>query len=189
MASLIRASLALVLAISATDAYGQAYVASMYGVNFGGASGCPNVDDCTNSQTNVSLGGGVLGSIAAVELEVAYAPRFLGKADGLSSNAATAMGNVMLSPQAGPVRPYMLGGAGLVRTRIALASSGLGTSTDTDFIFSVGGGLMWFATKFVGLRGDLRYFHSFSEHPVAAVTLNSTNIDYSRISGGVVVRF
>jgi len=62
-----------------------------------------------DKQTNLSVGAGVFGTIIAVEAEVAYAPTFFGAAAGLSSNALTLMGNVMLAPQVGPLRPYMLG--------------------------------------------------------------------------------
>lgn len=179
----------LLVVVAGASASGQAFISPMYGLNFGGASGCPQLSNCRDSQTNVSAGAGALWPGIAAEVEVAYAPKFLGKAAGLSATATSLTGNVMLAPQVGPLRPYMLGGIGAVRTRIDLASSELGASSDTNLIFSVGGGLMWFVTNRVGVRADMRYFHSFSDHSVMGLTLNSSNIDYSRVSSGVVVRF
>ena len=95
---------------TAAQALAQGFISPMYGVNFGGVSGCPQLNSCTDKQTNLSVGAGLFGTIIGVEAEVAYAPTFFGEAAGLSSNVLTLMGNVMLAAQVGRLRPYMLGG-------------------------------------------------------------------------------
>ena len=174
---------------TAAQARAQGFVSPMYGVNFGGVSGCPQLNSCTNKQTNLSVGAGALGTMVAVEAEVAYAPTFFGEAAGLSANALTLMGNVLLAPQVGPLRPYMLGGLGLIRTRVELTTSSPITTNNNVLGFGVGGGVIGFVTKHVGLRVDLRYFHSFSDFTVGGLTLSSDNVDYSRASAGVVFKF
>lgn len=151
---------------AAAQARAQGFISPMYGVNFGGVSGCPQLNSCTDKQTNLSVGAGVFGTIIAVEAEIAYAPTFFGEAAGLSSNALTLMGNVMLAPQVGPLRPYMLGGLGLIKTRVELTTSSPVTTNNNVLGFGVGGGVIGFVTSHFGLRVDMRYFHSFSDFTV-----------------------
>lgn len=174
---------------TAVPARAQSFISPMYGVNFGGVSGCPQLVSCTDKQTNLSLGAGVFRRIIGVEAEVAYAPTFFGEAAGLSSNVLTLMGNVMLAPQVGPLRPYMLGGLGLIRTHVELTTSSVLTTNDNVLGFGVGGGVILFITSHFGVRGEMRYFHSFSDFAVGGLTLSSDNVDYSRASVGVVVKF
>lgn len=174
---------------TAPQARAQGFISALYGVNFGGISGCPQLNNCTNEQTNPSVGAGVFRTLIGVEAEVAYAPTFFGEAAGLSSNALTLMGNVMLAPQVGPLRPYMLGGLGLIRTRVELTTATPISTSNNVLGFGVGGGLIGFVTSHFGLRVDMRYFHSFSDFSVAGLTLTSDNVDYSRASAGVVFKF
>jgi len=167
----------------------QGFVSPMYGVNFGGVSGCPQLTGCMDQQTNVSVAAGLLSRLVALEAEVAYTPTFLGEAPGLSSKALTLMGNVMIAPEVGRLRPYMLGGLGVIRTRVELTTSSPITTDHSVLAFGVGGGVIGFVTSHFGLRVDMRYIHSFSEFTVAGLTLSSDNIDYSRASAGVVVKF
>ncbi len=183
------ALMAGILMWSAAPARAQSFISPMYGVNFGGVSGCPQLTGCRNEQTNVSVAAGFFSRVIAVEAEVAYAPTFLGEAAGLSSSAVTLMGNVMLAPEVGRLRPYMLGGVGLIGARVVLTTPSPTTTNESVLGFGIGGGAMGFVTRHIGLRVDMRYFHSFSDFTVAGLTLSSDNIDYSRASAGVVVRF
>lgn len=171
------------------DARAQGFISPMYGVNFGGVSGCPQLPVCTDKQTNFGFSAGLFSKVLVVETEVAYAPTFLGKAPGLSSNAWTFMANLLVAPAVGPVRPYMLGGLGLIRTRVELTASRATTTNDNALGFAVGGGIIGFVTRHVGLRVDMRYVVSFSDFTVDGLTLSSDNVDYSRATAGVIVRF
>ncbi len=176
---------------AAADARAQGFISPMFGVDFGGDSGCPKLTnfDCTEKKTNISVGAGVLGTILGVEAEVAYAPDFFGQGTGLSSSVLTLMGNVMLAPKIGPVRPYALVGVGLIKTHVELTTSSLFTSNDNAAGWDVGGGLMASLSAHFGLRGDLRYFHSFQDFTVLGFTLDSAKLNYSRASAGVVIKF
>ena len=70
-----------------------------------------------------------------------------------------------------------------------LTTSSLLTTNNNVLGVGVGGGAIWFVRSHFGLRGDMRYFHSFSDFAVGGLTLSSDNVDYSRASVGVVARF
>jgi opacity protein-like surface antigen len=174
---------------TAAQARAQGFISPMLGFNFGGVSGCPEIRGCTDKQTNRSLGFGKFGTIFGAEMEIAYSPKFFGEAPGLSSNVLTVMGNVMLAPKAGPVRPYLLAGTGIMKTHFELKTSGLLTTNDTSFGYALGGGVFALVSDHFGLRGDLRYFHSFPEVSFVGITLPSEKLNYSRISAGIVLQF
>lgn len=145
--------------------------------------------DCTNNQKNISIAAGKFGARSGAEAEVAWSPDFFGEAAGLTSNVLTAMGNVTLGPKAGPVRPYLLLGAGLMKTRFELTTPSLLSTSDTSLGYAVGGGVFALLGDRFGVRGDLRYFHSFPDVIIQDVTLPSDKLNYSRISAGIVIQF
>jgi hypothetical protein len=181
-------SVALVLC-AATQARAQSFISPMLGFNFGGVSGCPAITGCTNQQRNLSLSLGRFGSIFGAETELAYTPDFFGDAPELSSNVRTLMGNVMLAPKAGPVRPYVLVGAGMMKTRFELGASSLLTMNDTALGYAAGGGIFVFLGDHFGLRGDVRYYHSFPDVTLMGITLPSEKLNYSRVGAAIVFQF
>lgn len=181
--------LSLGLIASATEARAQGYLSPMVGFDFGGDSGCPNINNCTDKKVNASVGFGALGRIIGVEGEIAYAPDFFGKTPGLSSSVVTMFGNVMLAPKVGPVHPYVLVGAGLIKSHVELTTSSLLTTNNNDFGWDIGGGVIGFVSGHFGLRGDLRYFHSFQDFTVLGFALDNSKLDYARASAGVVIKF
>ena len=181
-------SAALILC-AAIPARAQTFISPMVGANFGGVSGCPAITGCTDQQRTIGLSVGRFGSIFGVETEVAYTPDFFGDAPELSSNVLTLMGNVMLAPKAGPVRPYLLVGAGMMKTRFELGASSLLALNDTALGYAAGGGLFVLLGDHFGLRGDLRYFHSFADVTIAGIALASEKLNYSRIGAAIVFQF
>ena len=123
----------LIIIGTAARARAQGFISPFLGLNFGGVSGCPELRDCENQQRNLSLSLGKFGSILGAETEIAYSPKFLGEVAGLSSNVLTMMGNVMLAPKAGPVRPYLLAGTGVIKTRFELRTTSLLAMNDTSW--------------------------------------------------------
>lgn len=185
---LLTLRVALVLC-AATPARAQGFISPMVGVNFGGVSGCPAIKGCTDQQRTLSVSLGRFGSIFGIETEVAYTPDFFGDAAGLSANVLTVMGNVMLAPKAGPVRPYVLVGAGSMKTRFELRPSSLLAINDTSLGYAAGGGLFVLLGDHFGVRGDVRYFHSFPDISIVGVTLPSKKLNYSRVGAAIVLQF
>ena len=183
-------TLAIGIAIgTATPARAQGFISPLIGYDFGGDSGCPNLSDCQDKRINVSVSFGVMGNVLGFEEEVAYASNFFGDAPGLSSSALTLMSNVMLVPNLGPVRPYVLAGIGLIKTHVDLTPGSLLTTDNNNLGWDVGGGLIVLVGEHLGVRGDLRYFHSLQDLTVLGFTLGDSKLNYGRASVGVILTF
>lgn len=167
----------------------QRFVSPLLGYDFGGDSGCPAIAGCEDKKLNVGVGVGTLGSIIGFELDISYARNFFGETPSYSSSVLTVMGNVLLGPQIGPVRPYGTGGLGLIKTRIDLTPESLLQADNNHFGWNLGGGLIIFVAEHVGVRGDVRYFHAFQDLEVLSLPLGGTKLDFGRASAAVVFRF
>jgi len=174
---------------TATPARAEGFISPLIGFDFGGDSGCPNLNNCQDKKINVSVSFGVMGNVFGFEEEVAYAPNFFGDAPGLSTSVLTLMSNVMLVPNLGPVRPYVLAGIGLIKTHVELTPTSVLTTDNNNLGWDVGGGLILLVGDHVGVRGDLRYFHSFQDLTVLGITLGDSKINYGRASVGVILKF
>ena len=179
----------LVILGAAADARAESYISPLIGFNFGGDSGCPSITDCEDKRLNIGVGLGRLGAVLGFETEFAYAKDFFGDAPGLSSSVLTATGNVMLVPALGPVRPYGLVGLGIIRSHVEFTPSGLLSTENTDFGWDIGGGVFIFLGEHVGIRGDIRHFHSFEDLTIAGIPLGDTNLDFGRASAALVLKF
>ena len=169
----------------------QGFISPFIGYNFGGDASCPQVTDCEDKRLNAGVTLGVTGDVFGFEEEFAYAKDFFGTAPDSRRACVTVMSNAMFIPKVGPVRPYLLAGLGLIKTHVeSLDPANLFTSDNNNFGWDVGGGVMINVAPHVGVRGDLRYFHSFQDPlTVLLVTLNGEKLDFGRASGAVVFRF
>jgi opacity protein-like surface antigen len=173
---------------SAEEASAQGFISPLIGYNFSGDSGCPGITNCEDKHLNWGVGFGFLGSIVGFEGEWAYIDDFFGETATSKSSVTTFMGNFLLAPKFGPVQPYGLIGAGLMKTKVD-STPPLITDTDqNDFGWDVGGGLMIFFGSHVGIRGDVRYFHSVALLNVFGIETD-TKLDFGRASGAVVFKF
>jgi opacity protein-like surface antigen len=172
-----------------SPAAAQGFVSPLIGYDFGGDSGCPEITGCEDKKLNVGVGLGTLGSILGFELDISYARDFFGEAPGLSSSVLTVTGNVMLGPQIGPVRPYGAAGLGLIKSHVELDAASLIDSSNNDFGWNIGGGLMIFLSEHVGIRGDIRHFHAFQDLSLLGIQFGDTKLDFSRASAALVFRF
>ncbi len=182
--------LAIGIAIgTATPARAQGFISPLVGLNFGGDAQCPNLTGCQDKRINASVSFGVMGNVLGFEEEIAYAPDFFGTAAGLSSSVLTLMSNVMVVPKIGPVRPYVEGGIGLIKTHVDLTTTSVFTTSNNGLGWDVGGGVIGFIGPHVGIRGDLRYVHAFQDLTVLGFTLSNAKLNYGRASVGVVLKF
>ena len=148
-----------------------------------------SIDDTSKLSFGVRLGamgGGVFGG----DIDVGYTPDFFGKGTVFdSSGVLTVMGNVVVGLPLGPVRPYFLGGLGLVRRTVTYApGTGLGSVTDSRAAYSIGGGVNFFVSEHVGINADLRYFRNFSTGN-SLVDLSDDPFNFARGSVGVTFKF
>lgn len=178
--------------LGASSASAQGFVSPFIGYDFGGDSSCPQVTGCEDKKINLGVGLGVMGNVFGFEEEFAYAKDFFGTAPQFSSSVLTVMSNLMIVPNIGPVRPYVTGGLGLIKTHVDLNSLGtVFTADNNNFGWNVGGGLMVLFTSHIGVRGDIRYFHSFQNFEVGPINLSlaGEKLDFGRASAAFVARF
>src|SRR5687768_6877049 len=106
----------LALAATVADARAQGFISPLLGYDYGGDSQCPTINsECENKSSNFGVAFGRLGGVG-FEAELAYARNFFGDTAGVNANVLTFMSNLMIAPKIGPVRPYVLGGLGLIKT-------------------------------------------------------------------------
>jgi opacity protein-like surface antigen len=174
---------------SARDAQAQGFISPFIGYNFGGDSGCLDLQECEDKKVNWGVAFGAMGDVVGFEEEFAYSSDFFGTVPGLSSSLLTLMSNFMINPRIGAVRPYALIGVGLIKTRVEFTPLGLLETSNNNFGWDVGGGLMAFLGEHVGVRGEIRYYHSFEDLELLGFQLHGTKLDFGRVSGGVVFKF
>lgn len=142
------------------------------------------------------MGKGILGA----EVDFGYSPSFFANtaATGFqfasSNNVTTLTGNVIVGVPLGghgaSVRPYAVGGVGLLRSRVGDEAGLFNVASKNDFGFDLGGGVMAFISQNVGLRGDVRYFRGFQGAPSDSATgLAVGNFQFWRASAGVTFKF
>jgi opacity protein-like surface antigen len=179
-----------VVVASAAPAHAQGFISPFIGYDFGGDSGCANATGCTDKKLNWGVSFGALGPALGFEEEFAYARNFFGDIPGQSSSVLTLMSNLMVAPAIGPVRPYAVGGIGLMKTNVDFnSSSSLLNASNNNAAWDLGAGVMGYFGDHVGIRGEIRHFRSFSDFDILGVTVNNTKLRYNRASAGVVFKF
>jgi opacity protein-like surface antigen len=200
MPALTRARVAWTVAVVAVavlvmpaSARADGLITPFFGYNFGGSAGdCSSNPSCSTTQYTYGVAFGFMaGGLFGIEEDIAYAPHFFGSASDRSDNYVfTAMTNLLVGIPAGPVRPYALGGIGLIHTNVSQSSIGLYNAfSDNSIGFDAGGGLMVIFSTHVGVRGDLRYNRTFSSLTFSQFGINGKALDFWRGYGGVVFRF
>jgi opacity protein-like surface antigen len=185
-------AIALLLTTSAT-ARADGLFTPFWGWDFGGDAGdCRSLTPCDPKQTTFGASlGFMVGGIFGLEGDFGYAPHFFGEGNALSDNhVLTFMGNVLIGAPIGPVRPYAVGGVGVVHTDINASTVGLYNAfTNNALAFDVGGGLMVFFSDHVGVRGDLRYMRTFDTIQFAPLQLNNVALQFWRGTLGLSLKF
>lgn len=179
----------VLVAIVPADAFAQGFISPFVGFDFGGDSGCQTASGCEDKNSNIGISAGRLGSVFGVEEELGYARNFFGDDPLVASNVLTLMSNVVIGPKIGVVRPYVLGGMGLIKTRVNFNLTGLVDSTNNNFGWDLGGGVMVLFANHIGVRGDVRKFSSFQEHSLLGISLSHEKIGFHRAAVGLVLAF
>jgi hypothetical protein len=180
---------ALLVLGTSTLARAQGFISPFIGYNMGGDSGCEEIANCENKSRNLGVSFGSIGSVVGGEFEFNFIDNFFGDRTDVSSNVFTMMGNVMFAPKVGAVQPYVLTGLGLMKTHVEFTVPGLVEANNNHIAWDIGGGIIGFFTPHFGIRGDLRYFHSFQNIDIFGLSIADTKIDYGRVSGGVIFMF
>jgi opacity protein-like surface antigen len=174
------------------------------GGNLGG-SVTSRFADFVGDQSRTTFGGSIAtmsGGIFGIEGDLGFTPKFFGTDVQLKgipvsvarNNVLTAMANltvgVPLQSHGGPgIRPYGVGGVGLIRQQFDLIGGLIGY-TANDLGYNVGGGVMIFPSGHVGIRGDVRYFRSIGGNTVSdLLDLQPGAFNFTRATVGVTFRY
>jgi opacity protein-like surface antigen len=181
----------LALAAATVPARADGFVTPILGYNFGGDSAnCQALTNCEEKHLNFGVSLMAASGIFGFEEDVAYAKNFFASMPGTENNVFTAMSNLTAGVFAGPVQPYVLAGVGLIRSHVSLNPTATGAQTSNAFGYDLGGGINGFFSRSVGIRGDLRHFHTFQEVPILRANLvPQENLDFWRASLGITFRF
>ena len=187
---LVGALAAGVVAITADTAHAQGFISPSYGYTFGGDSGCPTATDCDEKNWNWGIAFGALGSIVGFEAELTYEDDFRGERLEQSSSVTTAMGNFMIAPKISFVQPYGLVGIGLIKTDVEDRITGA-SEAENQIGWTIGGGLIFFVNRHVGLKGDYRHYHAFDALAILGFDLarDQNKLDFGRAAFGAVFKF
>jgi opacity protein-like surface antigen len=197
---------AVVSAFAPATASADWTITPFAGWNFGGAAdintGSSGSQTSSTFERKVNYGASLarMGSgPIGFEIDFAYSPNFFETSTPPSgffkfsedSTLTTLTGNVIIGVHSGSIRPYVVGGVGLIRTTLQDFSERFPMKSKSDFGLDVGGGVMGFFSDNAGLRGDVRYFRSlrdtsYSENP-GGVALS--DFAFWRASFGVSFKF
>lgn len=180
---------ALLLVATAAPARADWLITPYIGSAFGGDTTEQHV---TYGASAAWMSHGVIG----VEFDASIAPDLLDEDGDLDlritdSNVTTVMGNVIVgAPLGAPgVRPYAVGGVGLIRSRVSDAFDVFDID-DNSFGFDVGGGIVGFFNENVGIRGDVRYFRALRDvEPGGGIDIDVGSFDFWRATVGATFRF
>ena len=180
-----------VLLCAPTSARADWLLTPFAGVTFGGAA---ENEHLTYGGSIGYMGAGIIG----FEVDFGYTPEFFAVDDDVldivsDSNVTTLMANVLVGAPIGgdnaSVRPYVSGGAGLLRASVTDASD-LFNVSNNDFGVNVGAGVMAFFNDRVGLRGDFRYFRSLVDpEEDNEFDIDFSGFDFWRATVGVTFKF
>jgi len=174
----------------ATQARAQGFFDFLLGYDYGGDSICQQFTGCEQKKLNIGIGFGKMGNAVGFEEEIAWAKDFFGSTpNGGDSSVLTVMSNFMVVPKIGPVRPYGLFGVGLMKAHVDMNPVNIISFSNNQFAWDLGAGLMVFFGEHVGIRGDIRHFHSFQDLNILGLSLGSgTKVNFGRASVAIVLK-
>jgi len=169
----------------------QGFINPFFGWNFGGDAKCLEITGCTEHMTNWGVSFGALGPVFGFEEELGYSKNFFGEAPTYGSDVFTLMSNVVISAPIPVVRPYAVGGVGLMRSHVepSVGSILSASAANNSFGWDLGGGLIVGGSHF-GVRGDIRYFHTFQDLEFAGINLAADEkLNFGRAAVGLFFKF
>jgi hypothetical protein len=179
------AAVFLALVLSAAPVYADGFVTPFLGYNYGGDSGnCASLTACQEKHLNIGLSITSRGRVAGLEEDISYAKHFFGEAT--DSSVLTIMTNLRMTIPVGPIQPYVVGGFGLIRPHASYNPLQVVTSKNA-FGSDLGGGLTIMFGQRVGVRGDIRRFHTLQD--VTLFVFSGAKLDFWRASAGITFRY
>ena len=185
------------LLLSARTGAADRQIRPFAGATFGGGTTFVNPEHAIGRpHPAIGVGAVFLGELFGAEVEVFDAPGFFeyGTKDLVRSSRVTVLtGSVIV---AAPhrvteysLRPYLVGGAGLMRVRTTTAFNVFDVSTLIPAI-DVGVGAVAFVTNRVGVSWDLRRFQSVGDNPASGgLSFGEQHLSFWRAAMAAVIRY
>ena len=179
------------LALAPVQARAEGYISPWVATNAGTGFNSSNLNSSFDNGrigfgTQVgAMGKGIIGG----ELDLGWSPSFFG-----NNSVFNLMGNVIVGLPIGGthgagLRPYATAGLGLIRTQIDGGTIATVSTSNNDFGWNAGAGIMGYFSDHVGLRGDVRYLRTLQNNSNGAVIdFDPGNFHFWRASIGVVLR-
>ena len=129
------------------------------------------------------------------ELDFGYSPNFFGLSDDTNfnltgdGNVTTLTGNLLIGPSSGRVRPYVVGGVGLIRSKVDNTAGFFDKVSTNDFGLDAGAGIIGLFSENVGLRGDIRFFRSLQDNDPDSFDLSLGSFKFWRGTLGITFKF
>lgn len=197
-------ALGLATLVAVPSARADVLFTPFVGANLGGSAASP-LAEFVGDPSKTTFGGSLAlmsGGVFGVEADVGYTPRFFGTdlefrgipISLVRNNVLTAMVNVtagvpLQGSSGAGIRPYAVGGIGLIRQQLS-AAAGLVNYDVNDVGYNVGGGVVLFVSRNVGIRGDVRHFRSLGGNTlVDLIDLQPGAFNYTRATVGVTFRY
>jgi opacity protein-like surface antigen len=196
-AKVLLLSAAAALVLSPVQAHAEGYISPWVATNAGtGFDGNNLGRSFDNGRAGVGTQVGAMGKgIIGAELDFGWSPSFFGSTSDFGNNSVIdVMGNIIVGLPIGGtrgsgIRPYATAGLGLLRTQIDGGTIATVSSSNNDFGWNAGAGVMGYFTDHFGLRGDVRYLRNLQNNSSGAVLdFDPGNFHFWRASIGVVIR-
>ena len=184
-------SAAVAVVLAPMQARADGFVTPWIGSAFGGS-------DIQNGRGTFGVSAGGMGAgIVGGEVDFGWNPSFFGTQNQFGNNSVlNLMGNVIVGvpiggQHGGVIRPYIVGGGGLIRTQFDSTTSPINpVSSQNMFGWDLGGGVMGYFNDHVGLRGDLRYLRATHDinSGINSIDFSGDRLHFTRLTFGVVFR-
>lgn len=190
---------ALVLALlvpSSTRAATEWQIRPFAALTFGGGTTLLDPDDATGKlKVALGVGGGLLGEVFGFDVDLCHSPGFF-EAGGLEfvsqSSVTTFTANVIVgAPRSATeftLRPYFVGGFGLMRARTYNSLSVLQVNLTAPAL-NFGGGVFGSLSDRTGLSWELRHFRSVGGHPPRGQSVGPEKLSFWRANMALVIRY
>jgi hypothetical protein len=181
----------------AAEARADWLITPFIGTSFAGETTFLVLEEGAGSRMTVGASVALLSDgLLGVEGEVAHTPKFFEGDDPLglvlSNYVTTLSGNVLLAAPLAltreSLRPYLVGGLGLLQARLRHAAGVLPLNEDRLGL-SVGGGAIGFVTDFTGLRFDVRHIKAISGSDGLLARPGVSRLSFWRATVGLTIRY
>lgn len=189
-------TIALTLLLATTSSASAKWqIKPFVGVTFGGDTTFVDLEQASG-HPNVALGvsGMLLGDVFGIEADFGHAPGFFQRGNQhlvLDSSATTLTGNIVVALPRRlaeyALRPYFVGGAGVMAVRVDDALNVLNISRSLQAM-DLGGGVTGFLTQRVGVSWDVRYFRSIDRTFESGLSFGGEQLSFWRANMAVAIR-